>query len=181
MTVSSEDIGWKLARCEKCKKYRMMPEVNAMCLECERKNRDTALSAEDLRWVISYREPESFVRGAWKLAGEDTNAAMGLDLTTGAVVVNRWAAGQDMPPWEVKEVLVLAVCPASRRAELPDLLLAGSEGMLSTEAAEELAVEVVVKSAMGDGGERFWAGVDAQLREMPELYGSDAKKGDACT
>ena len=157
------EVQWKLALCSSCGARRMMPEVNVMCLECERESRDITLSAEDIRWVISYREPESFVRAAWKLASETTNAAMGLaDPTTGAVVVNRWAAGQDMPPWEVKEVLVLAVCPASRRAELPDLLLAGSEGMLSTEAAEELAVEVVVRAAMGDGGERFWAGVDKQ-------------------
>ena len=163
MTVSSEDIGWKLARCEKCKKYRMMPEVNAMCLECERKNRGTALSAEDLRWVISYREPESFVRGAWKLAGEDTNAAMGLNMKTGMVTAHRWRAGTNMP--ETGDEIILAVCPAHRRAELPGLLAAGSEGMLSLEDAEELAVEVVVRSALADGGQEFWESVDEQLRE----------------
>ena len=178
---AAEEVSWKLARCDGCQQYRMMLADSTSCPACERASRATTLSAEDIRWIVSYRGPEGFVKGSWMLATPSTNAAMGLDLTTGAVVANRWAAGEDMPPWEVEEVLVLAVCPAHRKAELPGLLMAGSEGMLSPEAAEELAVEVVVKSAMGDGGERFWAGVDAQLREMQELYGSDAKKGDACT
>ena len=167
--MAAEEVQWKLAVCKSCGRRTMMLADSASCPQCERASRATTLSAEDIRWIVSYRGPEGFVKGSWMLATPSTNAAMGLDLTTGAVVVNRWAAGEDMPPWEVEEVLVLAVCPAHRKAELPGLLMAGSEGMLSPEAAEDLAVEVVVKSALGDGGKRFWAGVDEQLRKITEL------------
>lgn len=163
MSVFDEDIQWKLAVCSECAHRRMMPKINTMCLECERKQRDVAFSPEDIRFIISYREPEGFVRGAWKLASEDISAAMGLNMRTGMATVHRWAAGEDMP--ETEDEIILAVCPAHRKAELPGLLAAGSEGMLSPEAAEELALEVVVKSALGEGGERFWKSVDEQLRE----------------
>ena len=162
--IPAEDVQWKLAVCFGCGVRRMMPEMNDCCLACERESRDTVLSAEDVRWIIAYREPEGFIRGAWRLANENTSAAMGLDLRSGMVTVHRWPAGEELPPEETEDVLILAVCPAHRRAELPGLLLDGSEGMLTFEAAEELAVEVVVTSAMGDGGKRFWNSVDEQLR-----------------
>ncbi len=166
MSVFDEDIQWKLAVCPECETRRMMPKINATCLECEREQRDVAFSPEDIRFIISYREPAGFVRGAWKLANENTSAAMGLDVRTGMVTVHRWAAGEELSSMETEDVLILAVCPAHRRAELPGLLEAGSEGLLSEEDAEELAREVVVRSSLGDGGERFWKGVDEQLAKL---------------
>lgn len=178
---STEEVSWKLAVCTGCGQRKMMPEMNDSCLECDRESRATTLSPEVIRWEISYREPGSFIRGAWKLASEDTSAAMGVNVRTGAVTAHRWPAGEDMPVEETEEVLILAMCPASRKAELPKLLAEGSEGLLSGEAAVELAAEVVVRSSLGDDGKRFWSAVEEQLRKMPELHESDARRGEQCT
>lgn len=164
---SAKEVSWKLALCPECGQRQMMPTMNHICLACERESRPP-LYPEDLRWVISFRGPESFVRGAWMLASPDMSAAMGLDLRTGMVTAHRWGAGEEMPVEESEGVIILAVCPAHRRAELPGLLAAGADGMLSEEDAEELAAEVVVKSALGDGGERFWNSVDDQLAKLKE-------------
>ena len=160
---STEDVQWKLAVCPSCEVRCMMPEANKVCLECERAGRSTSLSLEDLRWIISYRDPASFVRAAWMLASEDTNAATGIDVRTGMVAIQRWGAGEEMPPED--NVIILAVCPAHRKAELPGFIMAEGEGLLSDEAAEELACKMTVRAALGDGGERFWNSVDEQLRE----------------
>ena len=163
---SAEEVSWKLSVCPSCRQRRMMPGVNDVCLSCERESRTSNLSDEDVRWIINYRDPASFVRGAWKLASASTNAAMGLDVNTGAITVHRWPAGEELFPEETEDVLILAVCPAHRRAELPEFLEAGAEGMLSEEDAEKLACEVVVRSSLGDGGERFWRAVDEQLANL---------------
>lgn len=164
--TAAEEVQWKLARCPNCQQYRMMPELNTACLSCERESRPP-LSSEDLRYIISYREPEGFVRGSWRLANESTNAAMGVNVRTGMVTAHRWPAGEEMPVEESEGVIILAVCPASRKAELPGLLTAGAEGLLSPEDAQELVCEVTVYAALGDGGERFWRNVDEQLRTHP--------------
>ena len=166
---SVEEVQWKLARCAECGVYRMRPATNEVCLACERESLDTALSAENLRWIISYRDPASFARAAWMLASEDTNAATGIDVRTGMVAVQRWGAGEDMPSED--DVLILAACPAARKAELPGLLMAGAKDILDKEAAENLAVELVVRASLGDGGERFWRNVNEQLRSLPNLRG----------
>lgn len=166
MTVAHEGVRWKLALCPGCGKHRMMPEANTSCIACERERRPT-LSAEDVRWIVSYRGPEEIVRAAWTLASETANAAVGLDARTGAVTALRWGAGKDMPVEETDDVIILAVCPATRKAELPGLLVA--EMSLSVEDTESLAMEVVVRSAMGDGGEKFWQAVEDQLQQMPGM------------
>ena len=176
--IPAEDIQWKLAVCESCRQRRMMPDANNVCLECERESRGAVPSAEDIRWIISYRNPESFVRAAWRLATPFKNAATGIDARTGMVTVHRWSAGEDMPKDDLDDVLILVLCPAARKAELPGLVMAGAEGCLSPEDAEELACEAVVRSSLGDGGQRFWQAVDEQLRERSKLHRSDAKKGD---
>ena len=163
---ATEEVSWKLARCGGCQQYRMMLADSASCPDCERESRDVNLSAEDLRWIISFRGPESFIRDAWRLANENTSAAMGVDMRTGAITAHRCPAGDEMPVEETEDVLILAVCPAHRRAELPEFLEAGAEGMLSEEDAEKLACEVVVRSSLGDGGERFWRAVDEQLANL---------------
>lgn len=147
----------------------MMLADSASCPACEREHRDAVLSAEDARWVISFQGPETFVRAAWILASETTNAATGLDMRTGAVIALRWGAGEDMPMEETEDLIILAHCPAHRKAELPKLLEAGAEESLSAEDAEELAREMVVRSALGDGGRRFWEGLDVQLRKIKGL------------
>lgn len=116
------------------------------------------ISAEDARWIISYLEPEQFVRLAWVLAAETRNVAVGLDMRTGETMCLKWiaAASKQEPPY----FLVCAVCPASRKAELPGLLNAGAEIPLSPEAVEEH----VVRAALGEDGERFWNSIEEQLR-----------------
>ena len=162
---SAEDVQWKLARCPECGVYRMRPATNEVCLQCERESRHTNFSDEDIRWIVAYRGPEDFIRAAWRLATETTNAAFGINTKTGAMTAHRWPAGENLPVEETEDAIILAVCPASRKAELPSLLVTGSEGMLSVEDAGELAAEVVVRASLGDGGVRFWQNVDEQLRE----------------
>ena len=175
---AAEEVSWKLARCETCGVYLMMPEVNNICLQCERESRHTNFSDEDIRWIVAYRGPEDFIRAAWRLATETTNAAFGINTKTGAMTAHRWPAGENLPIEETEDAIILAVCPASRKAELPSLLVTGSEGMLSDEDAGELAAEVVVRASLGDGGVRFWEAVDEQLRERTELHRSGARRGN---
>lgn len=116
------------------------------------------ISVEDARWITAYFTPELSVRAAWIMATPDTSVAIGLDMTTGISTALRWAAGEDMP--DEPNVVILAVCPASRKAELPDFLDAGAVVPVS----EEVVVEHVIRSALGEGAERFWRAVEEQLR-----------------
>lgn len=148
----------------------MMPEVNDTCLPCEDEARGGAvLSPEDIRWIVAYRGPEDFVRAAWRLASESTSAATGLDTRTGRVTVHRWAVGEELAPEKTDGVIILAVCPVTRKAELPGLLAA--EGALSEGDAEEIAPEVAVRAALADEGHRFWEGVESQFQRTPGLQG----------
>lgn len=168
MTVSDGDVRWKLARCQTCGFSRMMPADSVSCPKCERELRGEVISAEDARWIIAFHEPEEIVRRAWNLATPATSAAVGLDMTSGKMTVHRWLAEEERLAEEIDGALVLAVCPASRRAELPRLLAERVEGRLSAEDVEDLACEVAVRAALADGGGRFWEGIESQLRERAE-------------
>lgn len=153
----------KLARCRTCGERRMMPIEFADCLECEEERRvakeiAAGISAEDARWIITFREPEQFVRFAWGLANEFQDAVVGIDMRTGKSEAEKWAP--ELNRTEAPYMLVCAHVPASRKAELPGLLNAGAEVPLSEEAIEEH----VVRAALGEDGERFWAAIEEQLR-----------------
>ena len=79
------------------------------------------ITAEEARWIISFREPEKFVRLAWVLATENISVAVGIDMRTGATVGEKWIAVRPEPPY----LLVCAYVPATRKAELPVFLMPG--------------------------------------------------------
>lgn len=130
------------------------------------------ISAEDARWIISYRGPENLIRAAWRLAGPRTSVAIGIDMRTGGTVGEKWPPSLDRP--ETPDTLVCAYVPSHRKAELKGLLDAGVETPLSEKAVEEH----VVRATLGPDGERFWQSVEEQLRAFEARAGGGTHDGN---
>lgn len=96
---------------------------------------NAVLSAADICHIVAFLDPGSLARLASRAASDDTSAAVGLDVGTGELAVLTWRAGSEPPLAD--GVVVLAWCPAHRRADAETRLRAAATVPPSAEVVEE--------------------------------------------